>query len=492
MDGATDLELLVRSRYPLILVETLEEERLEQLCSRVASQLEVPFFRWSRTRGLVREDLDKSVYETTDPLKLLAHLSAARVDGIFLLADFQPYLAEPVTVRKLRETAQLFTGDRRALVLSGTNIQLPPELARQSVPFHVALPDEDQLFSELTVLARELARTANVDVKITADQARSMARSLRGLTLGEARRALRRTMLTDGTLDAADFDRLLDSKREALGRDGLLEYYAPSETREPVAGLSRLKAWLSKRESAFSPEAQAFGLESPRGILLLGVQGCGKSLIARGIAGSWNLPLARLDPGVLFDKYVGETERNLRRALTSVEAMAPIVLWIDEIEKGFTARSGDEDGGTSQRFLGTFLTWFQERQADVFVVATANDISTLPPELLRKGRFDEIFFVDLPTETERASILEVHLAKRERDPSAFDVEDLARCSPGFSGAELEQAIVAGLYTAFDEGREVDTATLRQEIEAAIPLSVTMSERVNALRRWAHGRAVQAS
>ena len=311
-------------------------------------------------------------------------------------------------------------------------------------------------------------------------------------TLEEARRALRRAMLTDGRLDPTDFDRLLASKREALGRDGLLEYYAPSDTREPVAGLTGLKAWLAKRRAAFSDEAREFGLEAPRGILLLGVQGCGKSLIARSIAGSWQIPLARLDPGSLFDKYIGETERNLRRALQSVEAMAPVVLWIDEIEKGFSARAGDEDGGTSRRFLGSFLTWFQERTADVFVVATANDISTLPPELLRKGRFDEIFFVDLPSDAERASILKVHLEKRGRDPADFDLELLAGLSDGFSGSELEQAIVAGLYTAFDAGAALDTDILRQEIDAAIPLSVTMSERVEALREWARGRAVPAS
>ena len=492
MDGATDLELLVRSRYPLILVETLEEERLESLLSRVASRLGVPFFRWSRTRGLVREDLDKATYDTTEPLKLLAHLSAARVDGIFLLADFQPYLSEPVTVRKLRETAQTFTGDRRALVLSGPEIQLPPELERQSVPFHVALPDEDRLFAEVSALARELADDGGVDIRVTSGQVRAMARTLKGLTLEEARRALRRAMLADGKLDAADLDGLLASKREALGRDGLLEYYAPSETREPVAGLARLKDWRAKRRAAFSDDAREFGLEAPRGILLLGVQGCGKSLIARSIAGSWQLPLARLDPGSLFDKYMGETERNLRRALQSVEAMAPVVLWIDEIEKGFSARAGDEDGGTSRRFLGSFLTWFQERTADVFVVATSNDISALPPELLRKGRFDEIFFVDLPSAAERASILEVHLAKRDRDPAHFDLAHLAEMSDGFSGSELEQAIVAGLYTAFHVDGELDTGVLQREIEEAIPLSVTMSERVGALREWAHGRAVPAS
>jgi SpoVK/Ycf46/Vps4 family AAA+-type ATPase len=366
------------------------------------------------------------------------------------------------------------------------------ELRRHSVPFVLSLPGPDEVFREVRRVVQEFKSAGRVKVELTQEEARAFARALQGLSRDEIRRAVYRTMLDDGRLDHADIARALEVKREALGGEGLLEFFPPAEEPESVGGMARLKMWLAKRHAALSPEARQFGLEAPRGVLLLGVQGCGKSLLARSVAAEWQLPLVRLDPATLYDKFIGETEKNLRRALATVEAMAPVVLWIDEIEKGFAGGGGEEDGGTSVRLLGSFLTWFQEREPGVFVVATANNVSALPPELLRKGRFDELFFIDLPEPDVRREILALHLERRGRQAVDYDLDRLIERSDGFSGAELEQAVVAGLYTAYAEKSELTTEILLREIEAAVPLSVTMAERVTSLRNWASERTVPAA
>ncbi|MCL7960001.1 MAG: AAA family ATPase [marine benthic group bacterium] len=490
-DSARDLELLIRSRYPVVAVDTLEEDRLLELLGRVARRLDVPLYTWSRTQGLVREGKDQPTYDTADPFKMLAHLEAADVPGVVLLADFHPYLEDPLLVRKLREVLPAFTNDRRALVLSGHGVRLPPEIGKQGVPYRLSLPDLDEIRAELREVVRTAAREEDVRIEISEAEADGMARELQGLTRDEIRRTLRRAMVADGRLTRADMDLIRAAKRESLGQTGLLEFI-PTDELEPVGGMGALRSWLDKRRNALGEEARDFGLEPPRGVLLMGVQGCGKSLMARNVAAEWDLPLVRLDPGALYDKYVGETERNLRQALDTADAMSPVVLWVDEIEKGFARDGGEADGGVSGRLLGTFLTWLQERESRVFVVATANDVDRLPPELLRKGRFDEIFFVDLPGASERRDILALHLARRGRDPAQFDLDQLATASEGFSGSELEQAIVAGLYTAFADGTDLDHETLVAEIESAVPLSVTLAERVETLRLWAKGRAVPAA
>lgn len=492
MNAAADLDLLIRSRYPIITAETTDESRLVEVLRRVAAGQAISFFTWSRTGGLVRDGLDSSVYDTGDPAKALAHIEASDIDGIFLLADLQPYVSDPVVARKLREVAATCAGDKRALVLSGPSIELPPELRRHSVPFVLSLPGPDEVFREVRRVVQEFKSAGRVEVELTQEEAEAFSRALQGLSRDEIRRAVYRAMLDDGRLDRADIARALQVKREALGGEGLLEFFPPAEEPESVGGMARLKEWLSKRRAALSAEARQFGLEPPKGVLLLGVQGCGKSLLARSVAAEWQLPLVRLDPGTLYDKFIGETEKNLRRALATVEAMAPVVLWIDEIEKGFAGGGGEEDGGTSVRLLGSFLTWFQEREPGVFVVATANNVSALPPELLRKGRFDELFFIDLPRPDVRREILALHLERRGRQPEDYDLDRLVGCSDGFSGAELEQAVVAGLYTAYAEKSELTTEILLREIEAAVPLSVTMAERVTSLRNWASGRTVPAA
>jgi len=490
-DSARDLEVLIRSRYPVVAVDTLEEDRLVELLGRVARRLDVPLYTWSRTQGLVREGKEQATYDTADPFKMLAHLEAAAAPGVVLLADFHPYLEDPLLVRKLREALPAFTSDRRALVLSGHGVRLPPEIGKQGVPYRLSLPDLEEIQAELREVVRTAAREDQVRIEVREEEADAMARELQGLTRDEIRRTLRRAMVEDGRLTRADIELIRAAKRESLGQTGLLEFIPTAEV-EPIGGMGALRSWLDKRRNALGDEARQFGLEPPRGVLLMGVQGCGKSLMARNVAAEWGLPLVRLDPGALYDKYVGETERNLRQALDTADAMSPAVLWIDEIEKGFARDGGEADGGVSGRLLGTFLTWLQERQSRVFVVATANDVDRLPPELLRKGRFDEIFFVDLPEAAERRDILALHLARRDRDPERFDLDQLATAAEGFSGSELEQAVVAGLYTAFAEETDLDHETLVAEIETAVPLSVTLAERVETLRLWARGRAVPAA
>jgi hypothetical protein len=491
-DAAREIELLVRSRYPLIVVDTVEEDRLRDLLRRTASRLELNLFDWTRTRGLVRDGLDRGVYDTSDPLRLLAHLAASDAPGLYLLADFHSYLSDRLVARTFRESLQTFTGDRRGLVLSGHGIDLPPEIAVHSVPWTMVLPGPEAIHAELTRTVRELHDELGIEVRLTVDDARALTLNLSGLTLVEIRRAIRRAALDDRVLDRSDLQGLIDAKRDAIARGGVLEWFPASTEPEPIGGMQRLVDWLSKRRGTFDQSAREFGLEPPRGLLMIGVQGCGKSLVARNVARSWGLPLVRLDPGTLYDKYVGETEKNLRQALQTVDAMAPVVLWIDEIEKGLATGGADADGGVSRRLLGTFLTWFQERAPGVFVVATANEVSQLPPELLRKGRFDEIFFVDLPSLEERSQIFAMHLEKRKRNPGDFDLESLAAASDGFSGAEIEQAIVAGLYTAWSGEREIDSEVLLTEVETAVPLSRTMAERIRELREWARGRAVPAA
>jgi SpoVK/Ycf46/Vps4 family AAA+-type ATPase len=332
-----------------------------------------------------------------------------------------------------------------------------------------------------------------VEVRLSRDETDRLLHHLSGLTLLEAEKILTKAIVEDGLLDADDIRHVVSAKREVVEREGLLEYYPVEATLSEVADLAALKEWLRKRRRVVeAPErARSFGLDFPRGVLLLGVPGCGKSLSAKAVAAEWSLPLLKLDPSSLYNKYIGESEKNFRRAMETAEELAPVVLWIDELEKAFATGRGGEDGGVSTRILGTFLSWLQERQGDVFVVATANDVQSLPPEFLRKGRFDEIFFVDLPDGDTRREIFRIHLEAREQDPDGFDLASLARATGGFSGSEIEEVVVSGLYTAFAGERPLDTELLLAEARATRPLSVTMGERIDRLRAWARDRTVSA-
>jgi len=493
MDALRTLEILITSRTPFIAIETLEEDRVEQALERVAQRLRIPLFVWTMTRGLRRAGALEPLYDTKEPLKALRNLSDLPNEGIYLMKDLYRSLGDAAVVRTLQDLARAFSHDRRAIVLTAPRVELPSELATLASLVKLELPTEEDLRALAQEVFGTLSREHRLGPPPDPDILDKIATALRGLTLFEAERALTRAVLDDLTLGPRDIEVIAQMKKEILSRDRVLDCVPQKEGLDDVGGLHGLKAWLEKRRDALTPEAKKFGVEAPRGILLLGVQGCGKSLAAKAVAKTWSLPLLRLEPGRLFDKFVGESEKNLDRALATAERMAPCVLMIDEIEKGFASVvSSESDGGLSRRILGRLLGWMQERETPVFLVATCNQITALPPELMRKGRFDEIFFIDLPAADERRQIFAIHLTRRHRDPKGFDLVALAGASEGFSGAEVEQAVVAALYTAFARRAELMTEHILEEIKATRPLSVTRAEEIEALREWAKGRTVPAS
>ena len=488
-----DLELLIRANHPLIVLESDEPERADALVRWVADRLTLPFVGWDPHRGLYRPDLPAFSSEgSSDPGKCLDYIRGARAETLYFLDGFAPRLHDDLIAHKLAQIAHQLSDHRGAVVLSAHAVDLPPPLQRLATVLKLAAPSAEQYFDFVKKLLEDLRRRLPIRVQLKGEQVNRLIAGLHGLTLFEVKKVLTKVIVEDGAFTAEDIPRIAAAKKEIIERSGVLEYFAAEERMSEVAGLATLKDWLVKRKAAFTePErAQRFGLTPPRGILLLGVQGCGKSLCAKAIAKEWGLPLIRLDPSNLYNKYFGESEKNLRRATRTAEAMAPIVLWIDEMEKAF-AQGGSDDAGTTTRIFGTFLTWMQDKQPGVFVVATCNDISKLPPELVRKGRFDEIFFLDLPELEARRAILEVHLRRRGRDPNAFALDALAARMDGFSGAEIEQVVVSALYAAFAQGVELHDGHVEQEVLRTIPLSVSMAEPVAALRAWADGRAVRA-
>ena len=492
-DPLADLELLIKSRYGLILVDSDEEERVLGLLRHLAERMTLPLFTWSRARGLRRDSLENAVYDTQDAGKALAHVFASRLAAVYYFAGAASLAADQLHAEQLKDIAADLGSRAGALVLAGTDVTLPPAVQRLVARFALPAPELADYRGLLQHILRDTGRRARVAVELAPEEERQLLHSLTGLTLLEAEKILTRAVVEDGRLTAADLQHVLAAKRDIVERDGVLEYYPLEENLAEVADLAGLKAWLSKRKGIITlPEqARSFGLTFPKGLLLVGVPGCGKSLCAKAVAMEWQLPLLKLDTGTLYNKYVGETEKNFRRAMQVAERVAPCVLFIDELETAF-AQGGTEDGGVSQRVLGTFLSWLQERAADVFTVATANDVSRLPPEFLRKGRFDEVFFIDLPDAEARRLILEIHLRRRKQDPVRFDLARLAAASNGFSGAELEQAIVAALYTAFAAARPLATELVLQEFAATVPLSTAMAERIASLRAWASERTVPAN
>jgi ATP-dependent 26S proteasome regulatory subunit len=487
-----ELRLLINSRHPIITVETPEEERLEALLLDIATELSVPLFEWSVTTGLAKVH-GAPMYNTDNPEQAVSNIALIQGDGIFLLKDFARYCENDKICRRLRELAEKFRTARRSIVLTAASLQLPPDLEGDAVPFKLGLPAMEDLLPGVKEVLAELNREQRIPIALDAAGIAQLAKNLVGLPEEEAMRALRKAVMARGKADAGLLDAVMDAKREVLKTEGLIETVRRDASFADVAGLRRLREWIGKRKSALTAEGQRFGLVPPKGVLITGVQGCGKSLAARAVAGEWGYELARLDAGALYDKYVGESERRLHKALELAQKLAPMVLWIDEIEKAFASAgsSGDADAGLSQRLLATLLTWMQDRESGVFLAATSNNITILPPEMLRKGRFDEIFFVDLPNAEIRAALFGLHLKKRGRDAGAFDVAKLAAASDGFSGAEIEQAIIAALYTAFSARQQLTTEIVIAEIQSTRPLSVTRAEEVQAIREWAKTRAVPA-
>ena len=483
-----DLELLLRSHTPILVIESIEEPRIVQLFARLALRLGKPGWQWTVTAGLRRIEMDlDAVGQTTDPKQVLRHIKSLSQVGYFLLLDFHPYLSDPVNVRLLKEIAHGHQEVPRTLVLISHAIEIPPELRHLAARFELHLPDRAAIVTLIKEEAHLWQTRNGRQVKANREAVERLSRNLLGMTASDARRLIRDAILRDGAITDNDLPEVMKAKFNLMSKDGVISFEHDTARVSDVAGLKNLKHWLEQRKSAFAGTAR--GLDHPKGIMLLGVQGCGKSLAAKAVAGHLGVPLLRLDFGTLYNKYYGETEKNLRQALKTAEVMAPCVLWMDEVEKGVAA--GNSDDGVSQRVLGTLLTWMAERKSGVFLVATANDIERLPPELLRKGRLDEIFFVDLPDLETRKSIFSIHLRRRNLAPSAFDLEHLADASEGFSGAGIEQVVVSALYAAQAQNEALSDRHLLEELERTQPLSVVMAERVEALRDWARDRTVPA-
>jgi hypothetical protein len=492
-DPRKELGILINSNYPIIYLETWEETRATEILRRVAEDLNVAMYEWAVTTGMALAG-GAPLYNSQEPGQALATITSISHDALFLLKDFHKYLDQDVIVRKLRDLSEHFSRARRALIISSPVVTVPIELEKDTVRYTLTLPPASELNQLVTATLRELVEKYRALNQLAPEQMPGVVRSLGGLTLEEARRIFSQAVLEDGRCDAHTIDRILDAKSQFIKDQGVLEFLKVESGLEAVAGLAHLKAWLATRRGALSPEAARFGLEPPKGILIMGMPGCGKSLCAKAVAREWNMQLLRFDTSNLFEKYIGESEKNLRKSLQVAEAVAPAVLWIDEIEKMFprASLSSDADGGLSMRIFGSLLNWLQEKTSPVFVVATSNDISSLPPEFLRKGRFDEIFFVDLPNATERASIFAIQLQRRKQAFRRFDLAELAAASQGFTGAEIEQAVTSGLYAAFAQKTPLSTELLLKELQSTYPLSVTMKEKLDALRAWAQERAVPAN
>jgi len=491
-DFLANLRLTLASPYPYAYLLSFEEARVERMVRAVANEMGRPLATWTLTRG-IQITVDGAVTAvdpaTRDPARALDYAASAPRGSIFVFFDLHPYLKEPALVRRMRDYAEPFSMENKAVVLVSPSLTLPRELEKEITVLDVPLASARELRAILDgLLAAE-------QLKIDPAVCERAVLASRGLTENEAQRVFIKSLLA-GSRRTLDVGVVLDEKRQILRKSEVLDFYENQGGMETVGGLEELKKWLRGRSDAFSEAAKAFGLPEPRGLLLLGVQGCGKSLTAKAVAELWRLPLVRLDLGGLFSGSQG-AEEGVRRAIQVAEAMSPVVLWVDELEKGFagakqSAAGNSAEGGSAGRVLGSFLIWLQEKTKPVFVVATANDIAALPPELLRKGRFDEIFFIDLPDVHERESIFAIHLQKRLRDPRRFDLKSLARTSEHFSGAEIEQVVISALYRAYAEKRELATGDVSLAIEETIPLYLTYEERVKELRDWAKRRARFAS
>jgi SpoVK/Ycf46/Vps4 family AAA+-type ATPase len=493
---ADGLALLIRAGYPVISIETTDEAGAERLVRDVVERLNLPLSIWSLTEGLRPSFAPAGSNPVVPPGRLapaLAHVGTQSGPAVYLLRDAGPHTRDPYVFRAFRDLIAA-SGKTGATLVLVDALPLPDEFRPFAVRYELGWPGVEELKQIVKDAFRSAKARSETPLKATLSgrDLEQIAQALRGLSRDDATRVVNTAIYQDDSLTADDLPRIVEAKRRLLGGIGCLEAIAADFAPEDVGGLANLKAWLRRRRGGFTSKAAAFGLEPPRGVLMLGVPGCGKSLCAKAVAADWEMPLLRLDPGVLYQKFVGASEGRLREALRQAEATAPCVLWIDEIEKAFASASADSsDGGLSQRMFGTLLSWMQDHRHPIFLIATANDVSALPPELMRKGRFDEIFFVDLPAAAARKQVLAVHLRRRGRDPSKFDLVGLAEASEGFTGSELEQAVVSGLFAAFADKSELTEDHLFAALQATRTLSSLMAERIAVLRAWAADRCVPA-
>jgi len=501
MTISQEIETLIRARYPLLYLVTSEELRAVEAMLDIAQRRQKKVFERSCSTGIVPAGASIQSQKsrnpaTKDPLAALDQVIEQVEPAIYLFKDFHPFLTKNnfAVTRKLKEIALHLKNSFKTIVLVSPVLEIPVELEKEVTVLNFPLPTREDLAELLDKILADVKQLKQVSIDLDETGRERLLQAALGLTLGEAENVFAKIIVKDQRLSADDVGEVFAQKQQIIRKSGLLEYCATGETFSNVGGLAMLKDWLNKRSVAFSDEARGFGLPAPKGILLLGVQGCGKSLCAKAVSSLWQMPLLRFDMGRMFGSFVGSSEENVRRAISVAESVAPAILWVDEIDKAFAGSqsSGGSDGGTAARVFGTFLTWLSEKSAPVFVVATANDISQLPPELLRKGRFDEIFFVDLPIVEERGEVFRIHLARRGRDPEQFDLPALAEASKDFSGAEIEEAIISALYDAFYHQTELTTAHVLSGLGETVPLARTMDEHISRLRGWADGRARNAS
>jgi SpoVK/Ycf46/Vps4 family AAA+-type ATPase len=504
-DPKKEIATLIRAAYPLIYVVSYEEKRVEEHLKQIASEREKRFFVWSPTTGFVevinngQGSKRKQVggEKVTDPmgaqflvLDALDYVSKFIESAMFVFMDLHPFLNDPIIVRKLRELADENKVQKKVLVILSSVLKIPVELEKQVTVVDWPLPKEDEIEELLDNVVATMKRRG-LDLNLSSEEREAITRSSLGMTVDEIDNVFSKSLVDRRTIS---LDVIIAEKQQIIRKSGILEFFPASESLSDVGGMSNLKTWLTKRGNAFTERAREFGLPQPKGVLLLGVQGCGKSLVCKASASLWKMPLLRFDLGKVFSGVVGSSEENIRKAIATAEAVSPCILWIDEIDKGASGvqSSAQSDAGTTARVFSTFLTWQQEKTAPVFTIATCNSIESLPAEILRKGRFDEIFFVDLPSIKERTEIFKIHLTKRRRDVSKFDLKKLAEAADNFSGAEIEQTVISGMFDAFDEDVEVSTQHILKAIEETIPLAITMKEEIEHLRKWATTRARCAS
>jgi SpoVK/Ycf46/Vps4 family AAA+-type ATPase len=555
-DGLERLKVLINSSTPIIVMETAEEMHAVNMVRAACSELNMATFEWSIADGLVRSgssaateastpqtqpglittiwnqhsrglsqartglspearDMERlthalmpsvggeaaapattsSIYNTREPVQALANMESMTVEAVFILKDFHRHMDDPVVVRRLRDVGQKFSANRRTVIITAPEIVVPAELTTLVEYFDLPLPDRDRLHDIVHEVFARLSKNYSLKLQLDAAGLDAMCANLRGVTEEEAERAISQALVTRYALCPETVTDVLEAKKQLLRHSGMLEFIEASDNMASVGGLENLKRWLAQRRGAWEGSAREFGLEPPRGMIILGVQGCGKSLCARAVAGEWKLPLVKFDTSAVYDKYIGETEKRIRKVFQVAEGLAPCVLWIDELEKVFAGSGPDSasaDAGVSSRLLASFLSWMQDRKAPVFVAATCNNVAVLPPELIRKGRFDELFFVDLPNQAERKQIFSIQLAKRKRYPAEFDLEAAASAARGYSGAEIDAAIQGALYAAYSGKTILSTQLLLDAVAQTVPLSITRAEEIAALRDWARTRAVAAS
>ena len=550
-DGLDRLKVLINSSTPIVVMETSEETHAIAMVRAACTELNMATFEWSIADGLLRSGANtppetqknslqaridqatswthnqarttlspggseaarlaramvasvgadtsaataSAIYNTREPAQALANMESMTVEAVFILKDFHRHMDDPVVVRRLRDVGQKFATNRRTVIITAPEIAVPAELTTLVEYFDLPLPDRERLHEIIHDTFTRLSKTYTLKLQLDAAGVDAMSANLRGLTEEEADRAISQALVTRYALCPESVTDVLEAKKQLLRHSGMLEFIEASDNMAAVGGLENLKHWLGQRRGAWEDAAREFGLEPPRGMIILGVQGCGKSLCARAVAGEWKLPLVSFDTSVVYDKYIGETEKRIRKVFQVAEGLAPCVLWIDELEKVFAGSGPDSasaDAGVSSRLLASFLSWMQDRKAAVFVAATCNNVTVLPPELIRKGRFDELFFVDLPNQSERTQIFAIQLARRKRNPAEFDLEKVAAAAQGYSGAEIDAAVQGALYAAYSEKKPLSTQLLLDALAQTVPLSTTRAEEIAALRGWARTRAVPAS